>query len=52
MTKKHFEYAARIIRESDQSQTQRLYAASVIIELAETFNPRFDRDRFLKACGL
>ena len=32
--------------------TRAVQTAEVFIILAERFNPRFDRDRFLQACGL
>lgn len=46
------ELAARLIKDSDNDATTRMFAALVIIRTAETFSPRFDRARFLKACGL
>ena len=52
MTKKHFELAARLIKDSDNDTTTRMFAALVISRTAETFSPRFDRVQFLKACGL
>lgn len=52
MTKMHFEYAARLIRESDNDMTTKMFAALVVLRTAEHFNPRFDRARFLRACGL
>ena len=52
MTKKHFEAFAREIAESDNSPETRMFAAMVVIRVAQEFNPRFDRERFLKACGL
>jgi len=50
MTKKHFIAAAEIVlrrRPSDAIQI-----ASAFIELFEQFNVRFDRARFMTACGL
>ena len=52
MTKKHFEAFARQIQMSDVLPEIKEYAALVIVHVAEKDNPRFDRDRFLKACGL
>ena len=56
MTKKHFERAAAIVRElqffqgvgTDKAQV----VADAFVELFSGDNPRFDRGRFLKACGL
>lgn len=48
MEKRHFEFIARVLRESEsQSYTElcELFADA----LAGT-NPQFDRDRFLNAC--
>lgn len=61
MTKKHFEMMAKLFR--DQIEENKSYGnsagAEAIINLAERFcfeaeydNPRFDRDRFLTACGI
>ena len=56
MTKKHFEAFARVIREDyneehlDRDTAMRM--ASMVWLVAERDNPRFDRARFLKACGL
>lgn len=52
MTKMHFETAARLIRESDNDATAKTFAALVFARTAEQFNPRFDRTRFMRACGL
>lgn len=64
MTKRHFEAFANRLR-ADLTETQRrwpdkyqetlktvTYAADAFATVAETENSRFDRDRFLKACGL
>lgn len=51
MTKKHFESMARDIAASDNNDTTKMFAAIVIIRTAEQDNPRFDRARFLRACG-
>ena len=50
MTKKHFIAAAAIVRDSDADVRQAL--AGAFIDLFGEFNPRFDRERFLVACGL
>lgn len=50
MTKKHFESFARYIRESGESEQTRAAMAWLIVVTQD--NPRFDRSRFFKACGL
>jgi hypothetical protein len=58
MTKKHFEEAARIVREGylqdadPKVQTYGHVVAIAYARLFEQFNPRFDRARFYKAAGL
>lgn len=52
MTKKHFEAFAREIAASDNGGAAKMFAALVVIRVAQQDNPRFDRERFLKACGL
>lgn len=52
MTKRHFESFARDIAASDNDRPTKIFAALVVIRTAETFNPRFNRRRFLVACGL
>lgn len=57
MTKKHFEQVARIFQAYDYFPPES--SEAVLLEhfardLAHMFaqeNPRFDRERFLKACG-
>ena len=64
MSKKHFEMVARILRETvivDESRVPptrykdrvviESYARAFAAEFAEE-NPRFDRARFLTACGV
>lgn len=51
MTKQVLEAFATEIREN-LHETQRQDAADLVITIASRFNPRFDRDKFLKACGL
>lgn len=55
LTRKDFETIAEIISDSFGDDIN-LYAPSIFVErLAEylaTKNPRFDREQFLKACGL
>jgi hypothetical protein len=54
MTKKHFEAMAAYVRNEVENKRDR--AAQILcngfIDLAEQFNPRFDRNRFMVACGL
>jgi len=52
MTKKHFIALAREIAFSNNSPEAKTFAAMVIIRVAQGDNPRFDRARFLEACGL
>lgn len=61
MTKKHFEAIAATIKVNVESaresgSPQRLASVLELVEeLSHTFqqiNPRFDKDRFLKACGV
>lgn len=52
MTKKHFEAAARIVREETIGLGKKVEVAKAFIILFSAFNPRFDRGRFLKACEL
>ena len=46
---KHFELAAQLIADSDNDLTARMFAALVIVRVAEQLNPRFDRARFITA---
>lgn len=57
MTKKHFKAIAEIIKENATKEkvAARLTCADVAYDLCRYFqqeNPRFDREKFLKACGL
>lgn len=53
MTKRHFEQAAALIRTAETSSIEaRAFAAEVIMRVAAQTNARFDRERFLVACGL
>ena len=64
MTKKHFQAFANTLR-TDMEETARrwptkleetrravTYAAYAFTRVAQDDNPRFDRERFYKACGL
>ena len=50
MTKKHFEAFAREIAASSQDLVTRWAMARLVIRVND--NPRFDRERFIRACGL
>jgi len=51
MTKKDFEKWARYIREHPiLCYYEKVMIAEAVINLND--NPRFDKDRFVKACGL
>lgn len=51
MTRKHYIKFARMIAEMlDRSEARRM--AFALCEEFGADNPRFDRSRFLKACGL
>lgn len=54
MTKKHFEAAARQVRDMLDAGRPG-YECAIIAEsfadLFQSFNPRFDRERFIAACG-
>ena len=54
MTKKHFEAFAEYIKAQKgiTSDTDLRTFADIVAAVASRDNPRFDRDRFLKACGL
>lgn len=60
MTKKHFERVAEILyrtltQETDSGSEARSVVRMIARDLADAFaeaNPRFDRERFLKASGV
>lgn len=52
MTKRHFEAAARIVRDTLCTDDERRVMAMAFEALFREFNPRFDVVRFHKACGL
>ncbi len=63
MTRKHYEQFARELSRDlaniqigdtnrDLIRLQIEYAANLIADIAIQDNPRFDRSRFMKACGL
>lgn len=58
MTKRHFEAIAAVnrarVEHYSTTESDRVVLYTLIIEQAEAFaqiNPRFDRDKFLTACG-
>lgn len=51
MTKQHFIALAKEISGIEDYVARRT-AALVIIRVCKQFNPRFDTERFLTACGL
>lgn len=51
MTKTHFVKFANAIK-SLPTFADKIGIASLVIEIAESDNPRFDRDRFMRACGI
>lgn len=50
MTKKHFEALAREIVKIENDMA-RAAACNAVINVAEQFNPRFDWEKFCRACG-
>lgn len=56
MTKKHYEAIARIMHYDTQGDTKaenaRVNTAQLLASYFATDNPRFDRERFLQACGI
>lgn len=60
MTKKHFIALAAEIADyvrfsndtPERTKEYATFAARVICSVAKADNPRFDRDRFMRACGL
>jgi hypothetical protein len=55
MTKKDFELIAAVCRTrlyGDLTKAQRDTVAAHFADALERTNPRFDRERFLKACGV
>ena len=54
MTKRHFEAFARFIKaqKGSDSDTSLRNFADIVCAVASESNPRFDRQRFLVACGL
>lgn len=54
MTKKHFEALAAIVNDNRFDGSRKEACESIARDMADLFaeeNPRFDRERFLTACG-
>lgn len=51
MSKKHFVAIASHLRRVDDLAARQI-AADAISEIAQSLNPRFDKSRFMTACGL
>lgn len=52
MTKKDYELIASVIRQMFSLGDDQLYVADMFAVTLAKQNPRFDRDRFLQACGV
>ena len=54
MTKKDFEAIAEILNNVDYSNPEhsRLFIVEKLADYFSTVNDKFDRERFLKACGV
>ncbi len=52
MTKRHFEAFAREIKNSPEPESVKWSCAIIVCNIASDFNPRFNRERFMRACGL
>jgi hypothetical protein len=51
MTKRHFVAFAKLIANmADRAEAHRF--ALIVVAVASDDNPRFDRTRFMRACGL
>jgi hypothetical protein len=50
MSRKHFNALAFAIREITDPNARRI-AAETVADACRQFNPRFDRERFMRACG-
>ena len=51
MTRKDFRAIAETIKNLDVNERNRLHIANSFANMLKHTNPRFDRERFLKACA-
>lgn len=52
MSRKHFQALADCIKSLPVSEEVRSVVASRMADTLKVFNPSFNRDRFLRACGV
>jgi hypothetical protein len=52
MSRRHFELIASTIRALDMPANRREHVARDFADALAATNDRFDRDRFIKACGV
>ena len=50
MSKKHYEALAAALHEERGAEDEWLACVHAVADVCATFNPRFDRERFLSAC--
>jgi hypothetical protein len=50
ITRKEMNHMAKYIRDTDYSKTTKQAMALMCMAVCHTSNPRFDEERFLKAC--
>lgn len=48
---KHYKKIAEFVKELEYYSITRLHLRDKLIEMFERDNPRFDREKFVKACG-
>lgn len=51
MTKKHFEAIAAVLKDAKDATNGQSYIAGRLADYFASQNPRFDKARFLRACG-
>jgi hypothetical protein len=52
MTRKHFEAIAAAVRETELAHGDRIALAHKLGRTLAAYNPSFQFDRFIKACGV
>ena len=52
LTRKDFQAIADIIRENRKCMNAEKHIAEMFADYLATKNPKFDREKFLKACGI